>query len=72
VAYPISVIPEWLRPFYLLNPMVPIIDGYRRAVILGTSPDLSALAVSAAVTLVVTCVALSVFKRAERTFADVI
>jgi len=72
VAYPISVIPEWLKPLYLLNPMAPIIDGYRRAIILGTRPDLEALAVSAAVSLTLTVTALAIFKRAERTFADVI
>jgi homopolymeric O-antigen transport system permease protein len=72
VAYPISVIPSWLRPFYLLNPMAPIIDGYRRALILGASPDLPSLSMSLAITVIVTGVALSVFKRAERTFADVI
>jgi lipopolysaccharide transport system permease protein len=72
VAYPIGVIPDWLRPFYLLNPMAAIIDGYRRAVILGVAPNLSVLALSAAVTIVLTYVALAVFKRAERTFADVI
>jgi lipopolysaccharide transport system permease protein len=72
VAYPISVIPEWLRPYYLLNPMAAIIDGYRRAIILGTHPDLGALAVSVAITFVLTVITLSIFKRAERTFADVI
>jgi len=72
VAYPISVIPDWLRPFYLLNPMAAVIDGYRRAIILGTAPDLSTLALSTAVTIALTFIAFSVFKRAERTFADVI
>jgi len=72
VAYPISVIPEWLRPFYLLNPMAAIIDGYRRVILRGTAPDLPALALSTAVTIALTFVAFSVFKRAERSFADVI
>jgi lipopolysaccharide transport system permease protein len=72
VAYPLSVIPEWLKSFYLLNPMAPIIDGYRRAIILGIRPDLEALALSAVVTLILTVTALAIFKRAERTFADVI
>src|SRR5262249_15660168 len=72
VAYPISVIPQWLKPFYLLNPMAAIIDGYRRAIILGVRPDLEALAVSALVTLILTLTTLAIFKRAERTFADVI
>jgi lipopolysaccharide transport system permease protein len=72
VAYPISVIPAWLRPYYLLNPMAAIIDGYRSALIMGTSPNLAALGLSAAVTVVVTSLAVSVFKRAARSFADVI
>lgn len=72
VAYPISVIPEWLRPMYMLNPMAAIIDGYRRAVILGVHPDLGALTVSAVLTVILTATALAVFKRAERTFADII
>lgn len=72
VGYPISVIPAWLRPFYMLNPMAAIIDGYRRAVLLGQAPELSALAVSVVVTLGIVMLAFPVFKRAERTFADVI
>jgi len=72
VAYPISVIPEWLRPIYMLNPMAAIIDGYRRAIILGVHPEMGSLALSAAVTIVLTATALAIFKRAERTFADVI
>ena len=72
VAYPIRVIPEWLKPLYMLNPMAPIIDGYRRAFLLGQAPDLPALAVSAAITVALSAVALAVFKRAELTFADVI
>ena len=72
VAYPIRVIPEWLRPLYMLNPMAPIIDGYRRAFLLGQPPDLSALTVSAGITVALTALALAVFKRAELTFADVI
>ena len=72
VGYPMSVIPEWLRPLYLLNPMAAVIDGYRRAVLLGTAPDLPALATSAVFTVALALVAFPVFKRAERTFADVI
>jgi lipopolysaccharide transport system permease protein len=72
VAYPISVIPGWLRPYYVLNPMAAIIDGYRSALIMGTAPHLPALGVSLAATIILTALALSVFKRAARTFADVI
>jgi len=72
VAYPMSVIPAWLRPYYLVNPMAAIIDGYRSALVVGATPDLHALAVSVIVTALITGLGLIVFKRAARTFADVI
>jgi lipopolysaccharide transport system permease protein len=72
VAYPLSVIPEWIKPLYMLNPMAAIIDGYRRAFLLGQAPDLPGLALSAAITVVLAALSFAVFKRAERTFADVI
>jgi lipopolysaccharide transport system permease protein len=72
VAYPVTVIPAWLRPLYMLNPMAPIIDGYRRAFLLGQAPDLPALGSSLVITVGLTVLALAIFKRAERTFADII
>ena len=56
----------------MLNPMAAIIDGYRRAVLLGEAPDLPALGVSLAITVAIVLLAFPIFKRAERTFADVI
>jgi homopolymeric O-antigen transport system permease protein len=72
VAYPITVIPAWLKPFYLLNPMATVIDGYRRALLLGTGPDPGALLLSTAIACLLTAVATTVFKRSEKTFADII
>jgi lipopolysaccharide transport system permease protein len=72
VAYPVSVIPRWLMPLYLLNPMAPIIDGYRRAMLHGVPPDFAALGAAAVLVLAFSSLALTVFRRAERTFADVI
>lgn len=72
VGYPMSVVPEWLRPLYVLNPMAGIIDGYRRAVLLGVAPDLAVVGIATVTTVVLAGVGFRVFKRAERTFADVI
>src|SRR3990172_399617 len=69
VAYPISVIPDWLLPFSLLNPMAPIIDGYRRALLHGSAPDLVAVGISATCVLLFVALALSIFRRAEHTFS---
>ncbi len=72
VAYPLGLVPERFLPVYLLNPMTPLIDGYRRVLLAQQPPDLPALGVGLAATLVLVTLAYLLFKRAERTFADVI
>jgi len=72
VAYPLASVPEWLRPLYLLNPMAGIVDGYRRVLLRGLSPDLAYLGVALVVGVFGCAGAYLLFKRAERTFADVI
>jgi len=72
VAYPISVVPESLRFLYSLNPMTPIIDGYRRTILLGVPPEFGPLCFSAVVSATLLLAGFAAFKHAERTFADVI
>src|SRR5262249_33808207 len=72
VAYPLDVVPARLRPLFLLNPMASIVDGYRRVLLHGDVPDLRPLALGCAASLVLAAAAYALFKRAERTFADVI
>jgi lipopolysaccharide transport system permease protein len=72
VAYPLTVVPARLLPIYQLNPMTPIIDGYRRVILHGQPPDLPALATATVITLLLLAVGYVFFKRAEGTFADVI
>jgi ABC-type polysaccharide/polyol phosphate export permease len=52
--------------------MTLIIEGYRRVIVQHTAPDLPALVGALAIGLVLLSLAYVVFKRAERTFADVI
>ncbi len=72
IAYSLTSVPEWLRPIYVLNPMTGIIDGYRRVLLHGIAPDYGALAIAFAAALLLVSIAYLLFKRAERTFADVI
>jgi ABC-type polysaccharide/polyol phosphate export permease len=72
VAYPLQLVPAWLLPFYQLNPMTPIIDGYRRVILFGEPPDVPHLLVAVVITALLLAAGYTFFKRAEGTFADVI
>ena len=72
VAYPLSAVPDQLRPLYLLNPMVGIIENFRRVVLYGRPPDNSSLAVSGLIAIVLLVASYICFKRVEATMADII
>ncbi len=72
VAYATSLVSERLRPLYALNPMVGVVDGFRWAVLGGTSTVRVTLPVSIATLAVVLVGGLYYFRRVEDTFADVV
>lgn len=72
VAYPSSLIDEPWRTLYALNPMVGVVEGYRWALVGGGAAPGALVAVSAAVVIVALAAGLAYFRRAERTFADVV
>jgi ABC-type polysaccharide/polyol phosphate export permease len=72
IAYPLSSVPERLKPIYLINPMAGIIDGYRSALLHGVRPNLDYLGAAAVALPILVVGAYLIFKRAERSFADVI
>ena len=71
VVYPLTLVPERWRFVYSLNPLVGIIEGFRAA-LFGKSFNWQALGISAIVTLALLVYAGFVFKRREKTFADII
>ncbi len=72
IIYPTDLVPERFRPLYFLNPMAGIIEGYRRALLMGQAPQWEALALGGAVTVVLLAAGYSFFKWAEPVFADLI
>ncbi len=71
IIYPVSMIPERWRWIYKLNPLAPLIEGYRAA-FFGAPVDWSALAVASALTLAIFLLAMMDFRRMERTLADLV
>jgi lipopolysaccharide transport system permease protein len=73
VIYPLSVIPARIRGLYLaVNPMAAVIEGYRRVLVAGAAPDQRMLALAGASAAALLFAGYVYFKRAERSFADVI
>ncbi len=72
IIYGLSSVPEWLMPYYRLNPLVGLMDGFRGALLGGYAPDPQLIGITLAwcVGLVVT--GLLLFRRAEGYFADVL
>jgi len=71
VVYPLTLVPQRWRLVYSLNPLVGIIEGFRAA-LFGKSFNWPALGISAIVTVALLVYASYVFKRREKTFADII
>jgi ABC-type polysaccharide/polyol phosphate export permease len=72
VAYGLDSIPRHLRGVYATaNPLVSIIDGYRRSVLYGQAPQWGLLGLSSITTVVVLGGGYWLFKRLEGGIADV-
>lgn len=72
IIYPLSAVPQRLRPIYVLNPMVGVIENFREVILRGGPPDFRSLLVSAVVSIVLLFASYIYFKHVEATMADVI
>jgi len=72
IVYPLRAVPARLRGLYMLNPMVGIIENFRRVIIFRETPDFRSLAISALISVIVLLASYLYFKRVEATMADVI
>lgn len=72
IIYPVTLVPERFRPFYMLNPMAGLIDSYRRVILLGQPPVWSYVTFSAVLAVLIFIGGYIYFKRSEGMFADMI
>ena len=72
VVYPSSLIPEKWRPFYGLNPMAGVVEGFRWALLGKSQPPGLMLWVSVTVVVLMLVGGLYYFRRMEQQFADVV
>ena len=71
IIYPVSMVPEWLRPFYFLNPMAGIIAAFRDVLLEGTTPG-PYLLPGALIASALFVGGYWFFKRVEFEFADIV
>lgn len=69
VVYPSSLVPARWQPLYALNPLVGILEGFRAA-LFGREFNWTALAISAVSTVALLVYAAYIFRRVEKSFAD--
>jgi lipopolysaccharide transport system permease protein len=72
IVYPASTIPEEWRSWLMANPMAPIVEAFRYAMLGSGTFDPTWLAVSFATILVVLVGGIALFNRVERTFMDTV
>jgi lipopolysaccharide transport system permease protein len=72
VVYPLSNIPDWLLPYYVLNPMVSIIECFRLAFFGTSAIQTTHIAVSWLVTILLVAAGVILFSKIEKNFMDTV
>ena len=72
IVYPLSVVPENYRFIILANPMTPIIEGFRQALLGKGYLDFNLFLYSLFITIIIFFIGLLVFNKVEKTFIDTI
>jgi len=71
VLYPTTLVPEWLQPFYAINPMVGVIEGFRASLLGTREMPWQWILIGAVSSLIIFATGLLQFRKQERVFADV-
>jgi lipopolysaccharide transport system permease protein len=73
IVYPATLVPDFLRPYIFLNPMVPLVEGFRYSLLgSGILPNFMQLLYAIGVTVVVLIIGVVRFNRAESNAADTV
>jgi lipopolysaccharide transport system permease protein len=72
VVYPLSQVPDWLRGYYTLNPMVALVEMFRLAFFGTSAVRMEDVVVSWGMTLLCLFCGVVLFSRIEKTFMDTV
>jgi lipopolysaccharide transport system permease protein len=71
VFYPVSALPEEYKTIIIMNPLTLIIEETRKILILGESPDFSAIGIYSLASLFICWLGFAWFQKTRRGFSDV-
>ncbi|ACX68022.1 ABC transporter permease [Paenibacillus sp. FSL H8-0457] len=72
IFYPISIIPETLRPIYYINPIGYVVEDMRNILIWGSTPNWTWCLVGTLVGLIIFMLGIAWFRKTKGAFADVL
>jgi lipopolysaccharide transport system permease protein len=70
IVYPISILPENILPYYMLNPITVVIQSYRDIFLYGIFPPAWEIAYLIGIAVMILVVGGLIFSRLERRFAE--
>lgn len=70
IFYSVDLVPQKIYPFYIFNPMVGIITGYRNIILLGKPPDFLMLYIAFLETIILLIIGYRIAKKYGPTAAD--
>lgn len=70
IIYPLSTVPDYLMPYYMLNPLTRFIIAYKDVMVAGTLPSLSNIIFVIVVGAAVYFIGSLVFNKLQRRFAE--
>lgn len=72
VFYPITALPEYIRPWLMLNPLTFVIQQSRAVLIYGKIPDWVGLAIYSLVSILIAWIGYAWFQKTRKGFANVL
>ena len=72
IVYPLSMVPEKWRSLYMLNPVVPVLEGFKHAFFSTGMPSFAEYALSVGITFFLLFAGILIFNLVERNFVDTV
>lgn len=72
IVYPLSMVPAKWRTLYMLNPVVPVLEGFKHAFFSTGMPSFAEYALSVGITFFLLFAGILIFNLVERNFVDTV